>query len=60
MLENDSLLKPKHSDLGAKKNKLGQTTHGINKNEMTSNDYHEKCKDLNQELITYKEKCANL
>jgi len=48
MLDSDSLLKPKRPvSPNSKKNKLGQITHGIgnySKNEMTSNDYHERCK----------------
>jgi hypothetical protein len=49
MLDSDSALKPKKPNSpSAKKSKPNQAN-GLSssaKNEMTANDYHEKCKDL--------------
>lgn len=45
MLDSDSALRPKKpSSPSAKKGKGNQG--GFGKNDMTANDYHEKCKDL--------------
>ena len=49
MLDNDSALKPKKTfQPDGKKNKPIQnnTPAYLPKNEMTANDYHDKCKDL--------------
>jgi hypothetical protein len=49
MLDNDSALKPKKpTSPSAKKGKtaIPNPMASSSKNEMTANDYHEKCKDL--------------
>jgi isopenicillin N synthase-like dioxygenase len=56
MLDNDSALKPKKPNQDNKKNKPIQnnTPSYLPKNDMTANDYHDKCKDLSNEVILWK------
>ena len=53
MLDNDSALRPKKPTSPSSKklkNSQGVGSTGLNKGEMTANDYHEKCRDLSSEL----------
>jgi hypothetical protein len=57
MLDNDSALRPKKpSSPTAKKVKSNQGggSGGFNKGEMTANDYHDKCRDLTNEMGYWK------
>jgi hypothetical protein len=63
MLDNDSALKPKKpTSPSAKKGKpaIPNPMTSSTKNEMTANDYHEKCKELTSEVQYWREKCVGL
>lgn len=63
MLDNDSALRPKKPTSPSSKklkNSQGVGSTGLNKGEMTANDYHEKCRDLSSELQYWREKCGSL
>jgi len=65
MLDADSALRPKKPvSPNAKKGKPNIMNNnayfGNAKGDLTANDYHDKCKDLTNEVQYWKEKCGSL
>lgn len=60
MLDSDSALRPKKPSSPSAKKGKGNQGGSFGKNDMTANDYHEKCKDLTSEVQYWKDKCGSL